>query len=178
MLRCSLTISTIPVNDFVFLFLFENVQGQEAKDFIVSVVDWYPTLLSAAGIDVGYHRSQSLYQSEEEDTRFDDSGVGDVPLDGRDLWDAIQFNQVSDEISVESRELLLDLDYTETCLFSSCGAIRSGRWKFIRGAVMGVNESVTNGSQWFRFVTLVKLRGRCNCAVLYEMLNDFEMFSS
>jgi len=129
-------------------YLSDDRKGQEAKDFIVSVVDWYPTLLSAAGIDVGYHRSQSLYQSDEEDTRFDDNGVGDVPLDGRDLWDAIQFNKVSDEISVQSRELLLDLDYTETCLFSSCGAIRSGRWKFIRGAVMGVNESITNGTQW------------------------------
>ena len=128
--------------------------GKVARDFVTSVVDWYPTLLSAAGIETGYVRSVRLYGSDEEDTRFDDNGVGTIPLDGKDVWKAIQYGEVTDDISTQSRELLLDLDYTETCLFSSCGAIRSGRWKFIRGAVMGVNESVTNGTQWLKLCVL------------------------
>merc|ERR1719167_706058 len=67
-------------------YLNEDRKGEIAKDFIVSVVDWYPTLLSAAGIEVGYHRSQDLYDSDELDTRFDDDEVDDVPLDGNDIW--------------------------------------------------------------------------------------------
>jgi len=129
-------------------FLNEERWGQIERDLVVSVVDWYPTLLSAAGIEVGYQRSRTLYGSDELDTRFDAMSPGTVPLDGKDVWSAIQYGTVPDELSSKSREVLLDLDRTETCLFSSCGAIRSGRWKFIRGANMGVNESVTNGSQW------------------------------
>jgi len=129
-------------------YLNDDRKGEIAKDFIVSVVDWYPTLLSAAGIEPGYHRSKRQYGTDEVDTRFDDNGVGTVPLDGHDIWSAIQYGDVSDEISVQSRELLLDLDFTETCAFSSCGAIRSGRWKFMRGAIGGVNESITEGEQW------------------------------
>ena len=115
-------------------------------------MDWYPTLLSAAGIEVGYHRSQDLYDSDELDTRFDDDEVDDVPLDGNDIWRAIQFGDVSDEISIESRELLLDLNEGGQCAFSSCGAIRSGKWKFIRGENMGVDTNETRGKEWFRYV--------------------------
>jgi len=128
-------------------YLDDDRKGVVATDFVSSVVDWYPTLLSAAGIEPGYHRSRTLYgNGEAADSRFDDTPT--VPLDGKDLWRAIQFGEVTEDIAVESRELLLDVDFTETCEFSSCGALRSGRWKFIRGAVMGVNESVTDGKQW------------------------------
>ena len=68
-------------------------------EIIAYVADWYPTLLAAAGIEIGYHRSTTLYESEEEDDRFDDSGVGVVPLDGKDLWSAIQFGEIEEAVS-------------------------------------------------------------------------------
>jgi len=132
-------------------WLNESRRGQIADDFIVSVTDWYPTLLSAAQIDPGYYKSLSLYDTFDVDVRFLHDGVGKIPLDGYDLWGAIQFGEVNDLISSDSRELLLDLDDGGTCNFDSCGAIRSGKWKFIRGHNMGVNESITNGTQWGSF---------------------------
>ena len=119
---------------------------------MVSVVDWYPTLLAAAGIEIGYHRSTTMYNTSKVDTRFDNNGVGVVPLDGKNLWDAIQKGEIADDTSVENRELLLDLDKGGVCSFTSCGAIRYGHWKFIRGENMGVNSSTTSGNQWHRFV--------------------------
>ena len=117
---------------------------------MVSIVDWYPTLLSAANLEIGHHRSLKLYNSTEPDTRFADSGIGDIPLDGQDIWWAIQYGEITDEIAIDSRELLLDLNEEGECSFASCGAIRSGRYKFIRGLNMGVNSSITNGNQWQR----------------------------
>ena len=125
--------------------------GKVARDFVTSVVDWYPTLLSAAGIETGYVRSVRLYGSDEADTRFDDNGVGTIPLDGKDVWKAIQYGEVTDDISTQSRELLLDLDKAGVCSFTSCGALRSGKWKFIRGENMGVNSSTSDGNQWHEF---------------------------
>ena len=109
-------------------------------DVIVHSVDWYRTLLSAADIDVSYVRSTRLVGSEDTDTRFEANGVGHVPIDGMDLWDAIQFGSVDDSVSSESRELLLDLNAEGTCDSSSCGAIRWGKWKYLRGANMGVEN--------------------------------------
>ena len=118
---------------------------------MVSVVDWYPTLLSAAGIEIGYHRSTTRYGTNVTDTRFDANGVGVVPLDGKNVWNAIQFGEVTEDISAQSRELLLDLDKAGVCSFTSCGALRSGKWKFIRGENMGVNSSTSDGNQWHEF---------------------------
>jgi len=129
-------------------YLDDDRKGLVEKDLMVSVVDWYPTLLSAAGIEPQYYRSMRLYDNDSTDTRFVDNGVGTVPLDGQDVWSAIQFGDVAAEISVDHRELLLDLDAGGICSFSSCGAIRKGQWKFIRGENMGVNSSSSDGNQW------------------------------
>ena len=125
--------------------------GQVLDDVMVHITDWYPTLLSAAGIEVGYHRSTKLYGSEETDTRFDDVEYGTIPLDGMDLWSAIQFGDVAESISLEKREILLDLDgHHWNCTFSTCGALRKGHWKFIRGANMVRSTKLTEGHDWQR----------------------------
>lgn len=118
---------------------------------MVHITDWYPTLLSAAGIEVGYHRSTKLYDSDEIDTRFDDVEYDTIPLDGKDLWNAIQYGEITDDISVSERELLLDLDgHHLNCSFSTCGAIRRGHWKFIRGANVVRSTEFTRGAHWQR----------------------------
>ena len=126
---------------------------------LVHVTDWYPTLLSAAGADIGYHRSTKLHNTDSMDVRFVDNAVmNDIPLDGKDLWDVIQFGTVSnDEISYDEREILLDLNTELNCTFSACGAIRKGDWKYIRGANMlrhipEVHFQISRDSEWQRYV--------------------------
>ena len=121
------------------------------------ITDWYPTLLSAAGADIGYHRSTRLRATDSVDSRYDDNGVtNNIPLDGKDLWSVIQFGTVSDdEISYDEREILLDLNPELNCTFSSCGAIRKGDWKYIRGANMirnipELHFQISRQSEWQR----------------------------
>ena len=121
-------------------------------DALVHIIDWYPTLLSAAGIKVGHHRSTKLYTKMSADDRFDDLSFT-VPLDGKDLWSAIQDGSVGEDISTDSRVLLLELN-GKNCEFSSCGALRVGPWKFIRGAQICLESDdiiSKGGPQWQRY---------------------------
>ena len=118
------------------------------------ISDWYPTLLSAAGAQMTYPKSKKLHLDDKEDDRFLNNGVGEVPLDGKNLWNVIQFGEINDEIAYEKRELLLDLNPMGNCSFSACGAIRKGDWKFIRGANMLYSaeaKSFPDWTSWFRF---------------------------
>lgn len=123
--------------------------GQVLNDVVVSVVDWYPTFLEAAGAEVGYHRSTRLYNTENVDTRFDGENAVTVPLDGSSIWRAIQTDTPSQDILYDEREVLLDLNSASSaCSLSSCGAIRRGSWKFLRGGSMAQNKTSTDGLEW------------------------------
>jgi len=166
-------------------YLAENRRGVAMDSIIVHVSDWYQTLLSAAGLSVEYARSSRMYRSEAIDNRFESNGVSHVPLDGEDLWSAIQFGTVDDSISSESRELLLDINVEGTCQSSSCGAIRSGKWKYLRGANMGVeNDDADLTSaladdwtvQWRDDLTTCDLHPTLNCGVVPEDANAFSCY--
>ncbi len=108
-----------------------------SKGMVLEVVassqtDWYPTLLSAAGIEAVYPRSRRLEGSDSLDLRFEGDWM--VPLDGLDLWTAINDGVVSADLRSEYRSILLDLDGTTECEYTSCGAQRAGNWKFVRGS--------------------------------------------
>ena len=129
-------------------YLNENRRGKSLDDVLVHIVDWYPTLLSAAGIKVDYVKSQKLFNDLTPDKSFKNMEYDKIPLDGKDLWNAIQNNEISDDISINSRELLLDLDQVY-CEFESCGAIRIGKYKFIRGAHIGSDGDLDG---WNRYI--------------------------
>ena len=122
---------------------------------MVHVTDWYQTLLAATGIEVGYHRSKRVRDSKDDDEEGEEYRVD---LDGKNVWNAIQFGEIDKDISTESRELLLDLN-PKWCPFSSCGTIRVGPWKFIRGTNMASNTVGEDGDHWQKLS--VSLRGTC-----------------
>jgi len=167
-------------------YLAEERRGQKLDSVLMHVADWYPTLLSAAGLEVGYHLSTKLYQSEAEDVRFVGNGVGVVPLDGLDLWGSIQFDEVDPLSSSESREMLIDLNNVGQCDASSCGAIRSGKWKYLRGGNMGVedetedlnNALAANGTaQWNNEYTQCT-ESPLGCGQLPSDINSFKCYGS
>jgi len=98
-------------------YLPESRQGQALNNTLIHAVDWYPTLLSAANLQV-------TYVLEDDSTR-------DEPLDeldGIDLWPTIIGEE--DENNLYTREIVLSLDPFD-CGLTLCGAIRVGRWKYI-----------------------------------------------
>jgi len=130
-------------------YLSEHRRGEIMDDAMVHIIDWYPTLLSAAGIKVGHKKSTKFYSKLSSADRFDDQSFT-VPLDGKDLWSAIQTGNVEEDISIDSRQLLLELN-GKHCEFSSCGALRDGKWKFIRGENICLeSQDIFNhgGPQW------------------------------
>merc|ERR1719242_351317 len=68
-------------------YLAENRRGKVLKEAVVHVTDWYQTLLAAAGIEIGYHRSNRLRDSKGDGV-VDDNEVFRVDLDGKNLWNA------------------------------------------------------------------------------------------
>jgi len=108
-------------------------RGVALDGAMTSMADWYPTLLSAAGIEAEYPRSQRLYGTDSLDTRF--GGDAMVSLDGMDLWTAIKGGDIDHRIKVDLREILLDLDPFTECPFTACGALRAAEWKFVRGPI-------------------------------------------
>eukprot|EP00484_Ammonia_sp_Unknown_P020596 CAMPEP_0197053618 /NCGR_PEP_ID=MMETSP1384-20130603/27844_1 /TAXON_ID=29189 /ORGANISM="Ammonia sp." /LENGTH=667 /DNA_ID=CAMNT_0042486549 /DNA_START=2482 /DNA_END=4485 /DNA_ORIENTATION=- len=153
-------------------YLNDERRGEVLTNTIVHITDWYPTLLEAAGVDAAHIKSKKLHNTQDEDVRFETNGVGKIHLDGKSVWRAIQFDETNEEISVDSREILLDLN-DEYCEFSSCGALRSGHWKFLRGASIGTvklavsGEEYKNGDQWQRvFATCSQREDRLTQNVL------------
>jgi len=61
----------------------------------------------------------------------------------------IQFGDEESELSEMSRDVLMDLN-GEYCAWSSCGTLRSGRWKYLRGSNMVTNMEWGDGDQWQR----------------------------
>ena len=53
---------------------------------MVHITDWYPTILSAVGIEIEHIKSKKLHGTRDEDVRFDGNGVGRVHIDGKDIW--------------------------------------------------------------------------------------------
>jgi len=132
-------------------FLAEDRRGQVMDEMVVHMTDWYRTLLSAAGLEVGYYRSKRIGGSDEDDTRFDHIPYGTVELDGVDIWQSIQYGNYEGAMKYEDREILLDLDsHINNCTFNSCGALRKGKWKFLRGANQARASPTIGGKQWQR----------------------------
>eukprot|EP01084_Bolivina_argentea_P307107 530763_1 len=101
-------------------------------DYLMHITDWYQTLLSVAGLDVHYERSKRLYDVNDEikDNRWDNTK--EIELDGINMWDYIQGIKEDDKYFEYKRETLLDLK-DGGCDLESCGALRIGRYKYIRG---------------------------------------------
>eukprot|EP01083_Nonionella_stella_P140998 433618_1 len=134
-------------------FITGGVLEQDRKGTVYAdamhITDWYPTLLHAAGLDVQYKRSTKLYTTDThqiEDIRWDDTE--EQPLDGVDQWDYIQFGVDNDQN--EDREILLDL-CDVWCRYASCGALKIGRFKYIRGNnIASLIPDYEDGDQWER----------------------------
>merc|ERR1712048_482482 len=70
--------------------------------------------------------------------------------DGIDMWEYINGEAEDDVYFDEEREILLDLKEV-WCPFTSCGAIRVGRYKFIRGNnIASLLPDHDDGDKWFR----------------------------
>jgi len=104
----------------------ESRRGKMLDYNIVHVIDWYPTLLSAANLPVTYATSNKKFESMD-------------PLDGVDMWPAIVGEDPSSNLL--SRELLLDLDPYE-CTTGLCGSIRVGQWKYI------ISDTLIESQDW------------------------------
>ena len=86
-------------------YLDSSRRGKVLDDVVVSVADWYPTLLDAAGAEIGYQKSKRLYSSDDDDTRFDGDDAVSIPLDGKSIWSAIQLGTPPDELLYDEREV-------------------------------------------------------------------------
>eukprot|EP00486_Rosalina_sp_Unknown_P009847 CAMPEP_0201596470 /NCGR_PEP_ID=MMETSP0190_2-20130828/193146_1 /ASSEMBLY_ACC=CAM_ASM_000263 /TAXON_ID=37353 /ORGANISM="Rosalina sp." /LENGTH=465 /DNA_ID=CAMNT_0048056835 /DNA_START=32 /DNA_END=1426 /DNA_ORIENTATION=- len=115
-------------------YLNQDRKGQVLNEFPVHVTDWYQTLLSASNIELNYERSKKLHASsididsdDEIDTKWDyiDDYNIEIPIDGKDIWNAIQNNIIDDELL--GREILLHLDEID-CDYESCGALIYQNW--------------------------------------------------
>jgi len=111
------------------------------------VTDWYATLLSAAGLEVQYVRSTRLYQSSAVDETW--SNTPRIQLNGMNMWPFITQHQTDDAFFENEREILLNVNNV-WCPFSSCGALRRGRFKYIRGDNVGTLLPEYDGSDWDR----------------------------
>merc|ERR1712087_980122 len=98
--------------------LAEEQRGKTLDDVTSVMADWYPTLLSAAGIEAAYPRSRRLKGTSALDTRFETDSM--VPLDGLSLWDAIN-GKVDETVRSYSREVVIDLNAVSDCSYDSCG---------------------------------------------------------
>eukprot|EP01083_Nonionella_stella_P219711 786751_1 len=138
-------------------YLNEKQRGKNLN-YPMHIIDWYPTLLSVAGLDINYKRSKKLYEIEEnfdpiaqifiDDMKWEQTQ--DIELDGIDMWDYIQGDEIDEEYFNSEREILLDLKEV-WCPFSSCGAIRIGKFKFIRGNnIASLLPDYSDGDKWFR----------------------------
>eukprot|EP00484_Ammonia_sp_Unknown_P016451 CAMPEP_0197034286 /NCGR_PEP_ID=MMETSP1384-20130603/12442_1 /TAXON_ID=29189 /ORGANISM="Ammonia sp." /LENGTH=634 /DNA_ID=CAMNT_0042464193 /DNA_START=33 /DNA_END=1934 /DNA_ORIENTATION=+ len=129
-------------------YLNEEQKGT-VNDYTMHIVDWYPTLMSAAGLEVNYKRSTRLHSTVEDlrDNRWIDTE--EMELDGIDMWQYIQGEQSDDDYFENEREILLDLNEV-WCAHSSCGALRIGRFKYIRGNNIATLLPDYDGSDWDR----------------------------
>merc|ERR1712087_364633 len=137
-------------------------RGKTLDDVTSAMVDWYPTLLSAAAIEAAYPRSLRLEGTTVLDTRFEADSM--APLDGLSLWDVI--NGKDDEaVHSDSREVMIDLVGVSDCSYGSCGALRAGNWKLVRGG----------GSRADRRRALTACLSKVECD---EEENDFDFTSA
>ena len=112
-------------------WLNEDVKGT-INSYSMHMVDWYPTLMSAAGLEINYVKSTRLYSTDDNllDTKW--VNAEQIELDGIDMWPYINGKETNDEYFENEREILLDLNDV-WCQYESCGALRIGRYKYIRG---------------------------------------------
>lgn len=135
-------------------YLDVSRREQSLTNTLVHVTDWYPTLLEMIGADgpdlsATSRRVFGDSAKEELEELVDEFAV---PIDGRSVWRAIQFGEEDEDVSeidINEREVLMDLN-NEFCAFSSCGTLRSGRWKYLRGSNMVTNMEWGDGDQWQR----------------------------
>ena len=120
-------------------FLNEDVKGS-TNSYSIHMVDWYPTLMAAANLDINYHRSTRLFSKMEDlrDNRWLDTE--EIELDGINMWPYIQESETDDDYFENEREILLDLNDV-WCQHKSCGALKIGRYKYIRG-IMNIHVIV------------------------------------
>jgi len=91
-------------------------------DEMIHVTDWFPTILSAVGID------------------YDNSN-----LDGMNVWDTIKSGTVSDE--QEDREIVLYLNPNE-CNLEVCGAMYWQNFKFVYTNVGTTTNDDSSSCYW------------------------------
>jgi len=102
-------------------YLPKSRRGQSLSNALVHAIDWYPTLLSAANLQI-------TYAMEDDSTR--NKPVHEI--DGMNLWPNIigKEDDKKNNTDMYNRELVLSLDSGD-CRLELCGAIRVGNWKYI-----------------------------------------------
>merc|ERR1712176_231130 len=113
----------------------------------------YPTLLSAAGLEVKYARSTRLFSPipNLRDAKWDNRKP--MELDGINMWSYIQHGVEDDNYFKNEREILLDLNDV-WCEHSSCGALKIGRYKYLRGNNIATLLPDYAGDDWDRSFVL------------------------
>ena len=153
-------------------FLDEQRRGKKLNKLIHST-DWYPTLLSAAGLDINYPLSQRRYNNDyiNNNNIINDENINNQwnnwlnnnhetvshpylrKLDGKDMWNIIQYddnnNNNDDDDEINNREILLDMD-PHNCYKDFCGSIRYGKWKYIYGNNGIKLDKWDMGNRWNR----------------------------
>ena len=127
-------------------YLNEERYGKEL-DIVNHITDWYPTLLSAAGLKFTNAKSIDTWDWDNNVRKFQKLYEDQyIELDGIDLWEIIQNGYSKDDslVSMDSREILLDMDSEKNCDFDSCGAIRIGDWKYVRGNEIDADMDLWN----------------------------------
>ena len=128
-------------------YLAENRRGKVLDEISVHVTDWYQTLLTAANLNVNYQRSKKLHSSTIDDTKWDYIDEYDIkiPIDGKDIWNAIQNNIIDQDLI--DREILIHLDEID-CEYESCGALIYKNWKYLRGPYICEGYKCGWNNQW------------------------------
>jgi len=112
-------------------------------------------------------------ETDQYDTRFDHIPYGTVELDGIDIWQSIQYGNYEGAMKYEDRELVLDLDsHINNCTFNSCGAVRKGKWKYIRGANEARASPTIGGKQWQREFSTCHTEDVLGCSTANKTYNS------
>eukprot|EP00486_Rosalina_sp_Unknown_P009003 CAMPEP_0201593624 /NCGR_PEP_ID=MMETSP0190_2-20130828/191170_1 /ASSEMBLY_ACC=CAM_ASM_000263 /TAXON_ID=37353 /ORGANISM="Rosalina sp." /LENGTH=482 /DNA_ID=CAMNT_0048052889 /DNA_START=479 /DNA_END=1924 /DNA_ORIENTATION=+ len=134
-------------------FVTGGVLNDDAKgttnSYSMHMVDWYPTLMSAAGLDVNYERSTKLASTVDDLRDIKWLAKEEMELDGVDMWPYINNGETDDDYFENEREILLDLNDV-WCHHESCGALKIGRYKYIRGNNIATLMPDYDGADWDR----------------------------
>merc|ERR1719162_2137396 len=121
------------------------------------VVDWYPTLLEAAGLTLTHAKSTKRYSLDADvDIEWEDIAPN-VPLDGVSFWDAIQNGETRDELS--DRLVVLDVMGVDKDSGAMNGTIRWGKWKYMKGLGTLIDYDGDDGWLWGESFDMLRICG-------------------